>query len=119
MVKEFIRRSSFNGVLALYACQLAHSKKVPFNSKELWEQVGSEEPYSYGFLVACAGFGVLDIVTKGDMWNITEFSEMLPKYMRSVCYEDVGRIVKDVPEIPDTEATLMGRLEAIDKYFKD
>ena len=119
LVKEFIRSSSFNGLLALYACQLAHSKKVPFNPKELWGQEGPDEPYSYGFLVACVGFGVLHIVTKGDMWNITEFSEMLPKDMRSVCYEDIGRLVKDATDIPDTEATLMGRLEAIDKYFKD
>jgi len=118
LVSGFLNRASFTGLVALYVCQLAYSKKLPFDLGKLWAQIGLFVGYPHGFLVACASFGLLDFNTMDGMWNVTEFNEMLPKDMRNLCIKQADRLAEENPQWPEFKSKSMKQLEEVDNYFE-
>ena len=63
-LKKICQRSSFNGLLLLYAICISRRKPRAFNFKDLVEFVfkdaGKSFPYFHGFLVACNSVGLVE-----------------------------------------------------------
>jgi len=72
-LETFLDVSSFNGLLALYTTQLAHSSKIPFDPSVAWQSSRLSKDYGAGYLVACEAAGMINTVKKDNMWNVTEF----------------------------------------------
>lgn len=61
LVEYFLANNSIHGLFLLYAMTISQSLEKPFNLKDICEQVDLfEEGYSYGFIIACASFGLFN-----------------------------------------------------------
>lgn len=63
--KYFLNTTSANGLLALYACALSQDKSIPFELSVLFS---GNEPYTFGFLIACTSVAIV-IFTNDQMNN--------------------------------------------------
>ena len=64
--RYFVDTTSGNGLLALYACALSFEKNKPFELSYLFQ---GNEPYTYGFLIACISVSMVNF-TNDQMNNL-------------------------------------------------
>ena len=123
----FVRRSSTTGVLLLYACSLAYTKKKPFSLEELTAttKLGGVD-YALGFLVAAMSAGIFEATLPKDIWNIISMTDKLQKALEfefdqqsERFSERISKVVKNSSISPERQTDYVKeRITLIEQYFQ-
>jgi len=74
----FFERSSFAGLLAIYALSLSYSKKIAFDKGDFIKTAFiTSDDYFYGFIIGCSSVGVISFNHKGTVITVTYVDEQL------------------------------------------
>lgn len=77
--KGFLNTTSLLGLVSLYACFLAHDRKISFNLKDLTSKIGDPYEYLYGYLVAISSLGIITTNVSQGIWNILDINEVIAR----------------------------------------
>lgn len=86
--RYFVNTTSGNGLLALYACALSFEKSKPFELSFLFQ---GNEPYTFGFLIACISVSMVNF-TNDQMNNLITCTGSI--FSSEELYEEIKGKVK-------------------------
>ena len=122
VVDNFVKTMSASGMLALYACSVAHTTKKPFSAQELFS-TGLPPRYDYanGFVVAAGSIGLIDVDETKGIWNVTYFNESLKKELPARLDTIIAEYQKGDTQRSNSKLaeSVLASKNAIDEYFSE
>ncbi|MDD2891010.1 MAG: hypothetical protein PHE49_10295 [bacterium] len=106
-VEVFLKLSSYNGLLILYACKMAKDNNISFKLSDL-----KFEDYSYGFIVACFAMGFVSFTYKNNTFVVTGINTDIDKHIENSILTRTETFSSPVKE------GYKKTLEELKKYFK-
>lgn len=104
----FFRISSFAGLKAIYSLKLSFEKQTAFDRVEFCKIAFLASPdYFFGFIIACAAFGVVSFNHKNQIITVTFIDPILSRDIEVKLKEKA----KESPE-------WLKDIESIETYFK-
>jgi hypothetical protein len=76
-VDKMLGRTSYFGLLCLYAVKLSKEKQTAFSRIELAKTANITSDYFHGFLVACYALEIIDYNFKGEIITITYLEPLI------------------------------------------
>lgn len=109
-IERFIKTSSFNGKLLMYASNLSYNLKKGFSIDELFEK---RKDYVYGYLVAAASFNIIHFSVTNDVYIVTELNEDVSKEIKKSIYDSA----KEHDEKKESDLIWNKLIKNIEEYF--
>lgn len=104
--RYFIKTTSANGLLALYACALSSEKNKSFELSKLFQ---GNEPYTFGFLIACISVSLINF-TNDQMNNLIICSDSV--FTSTELYEEIkGRVKQNGQDF-------MNKINNINRFYE-
>lgn len=94
---NFLIKSSFVGLLALYYSKLMYDSRKAFD-KKIFSEIRSGE-YCYSYFIASTAFGYIESTTNGDIINITNFDSYLSQRIKLSLKDKADKYDKSNPTL--------------------
>ncbi len=122
-LERLLKRTSFNGLMTLYAFKIAHDKQVGFSLLKLTgELAGFNYQYCWGFTIACNSLGIFTYTIQHGIYNVISYEKYLADNIKSTLEQRVKKIPST--KNPFNPASIVfkdmrkSNFETVEKFFK-
>ena len=113
-IDKFLKLSSFNDLLALYACVLSHKTKTPFNFKKITQLNSTSNDYSFAYIVASHAADIISYSLKKDIMTIKDVNQDIADKIQKSLESTIEDISGDEKDFEEKLTTLK---ESVENYF--
>lgn len=113
--ERFLAKSSYTGLIILYACKISKETSIPFKLEEL----KLDRDYSYGFLIACNAMDLVSYTLKNDIFTITKIDNVISDGIDRAIIHRRNEIAEENPEWADYKEKEEERITKLKDYFKE